>query len=82
MISSGNQIKYCDRLPNAAKRVQYRLELQDANGTTVGSCESRPIDVEGWPAGKLLPKDLLLPILVAAAGILLAALIVALVGAF
>ena len=82
VISSGNQIKYCDRLPNAAKRVQYRLELQDANGTTVGSCESRPIDVEGWPAGKLLPKDLLLPILVAAAGILLAALIVALVGAF
>lgn len=82
VISSGNQIKYCDRLPNAAKRVQYRLELQDANGTTVGSCESRPIDVEGWPAGKLLPKDLLLPMLVAAAGILLAALIVALAGAF
>lgn len=82
VISSGNQIKYCDRLPNAAKRVQYRLELQDASGTTVGSCESRPINVEGWPAGKLLPKDLLLPILVAAAGILLAALIVALVGAF
>ena len=82
VISTGNQIKYRDRLPNAAKRVQYRLELQDANGTTVGSCESRPIDVEGWPAGKLLPKDLLLPTLVAAAGILLAALIVALVGAF
>ena len=82
MISSGNQIKYCDRLPNAAKCVQYRLELQDASGTTVGSCESRPINVEGWPAGKLLPKDLLLPMLVAAAGILLAALIVALAGAF
>ena len=82
VISTGNQIKYRDRLPNAAKRVQYRLELQDANGTTVCSCESRPIDVEGWPAGKLLPKDLLLPTLVAAAGILLAALIVALVGAF
>lgn len=82
VISSGNQIKYCDRLPNAAKCVQYRLELQDASGTTVGSCESRPINVEGWPAGKLLPKDLLLPMLVAAAGILLAALIVALAGAF
>lgn len=82
VISSGNQIKYCDRLPNAAKCVQYRLELQDASGTTVGSCESRPINVEGWPARKLLPKDLLLPMLVAAAGILLAALIVALAGAF
>lgn len=82
VISSGNQIKYRDRLPNAAKRVQYRLDLRNADGTTIGRCESRPITVEGWPARKLLPQDLLLPALAAAAGILLAALIAALAGAF
>lgn len=82
IVSNGNQTLHRDRIPNSAKSVQYRLDLQDASGTMFGSCESRLIDVSAWAAGTRLPRDLLLPTLAAAAGILLAALIAALSGAF
>jgi len=82
LISNGNQTLQRDRLPLIAKRVQYRLELQNAAGVTFGSCESRPIDVSGW-AGEPSPppqqQQTLMIVLAAAAVILLAALVAALV---
>lgn len=85
LISNGNQTLQRDRLPLIAKRVQYRLELQNAAGVTFGSCESRPIDVSGW-AGEPSPppqqQQTLMIVLAAAAVILLAALVAALAGAF
>ncbi len=39
LISNGNQTLQRDRLPLIAKRVQYRLELQNAAGVTFSSCE-------------------------------------------
>ena len=80
-ISNGNQAHYSDRVPPGAKRLQYKLDLRNAGGTVFSSCESRPIDVEGWKEGQHLPQNLL-PLLAIVAGILLAALAAALAGAF
>ena len=85
LISNGNQTLQRDRLPLIAKRVQYRLELQNAAGVTFGSCESRPIDVSGWagkPSQQPQQQQTLMIVLAAAAVILLAALVAALAGAF
>ena len=82
LISNGNQTLQRDRLPLIAKRVQYRLELQNAAGVTFGSCESRPIDVSGWAGEPSQQPQTLMIVLAAAAVILLAALVAALAGAF
>ena len=85
LISNGNQTLQRDRLPLIAKRVQYRLELQNAAGVTFSSCESRPIDVSGWagePSQQPQQQQTLMIVLAAAAVILLAALVAALAGAF
>ena len=71
--------------PAHRKRVQYRLELQNAAGVTFSSCESRPIDVSGWagePSQQPQQQQTLMIVLAAAAVILLAALVAALAGAF
>ena len=79
IISRENHTSQRDQIPNNAKSVQYRLELRDANGVMIGTCESDIVDLHEWKARSAALQKLLLPILVAAAAILLAVLVVLLI---